>query len=610
MSGYVNVDEKEYKKIVAERDKYQKLWNDSLKESQKNTETKTLNSFNAFSLSLDQINDTVKTTMQGMSSALMTPFDGDFQNQLDEYATSIQSSFGLSKARMEEFKNTIADVGPELTKMGMTESEFAGTVEKAMSGLGTSASLGKEAIVELAAASKVSGEDITTLASEFRKVGVSVYDVGDRMKEVTDYARSVGVSVKAVSEGVVKNLDKMNLYNFEGGVKGLAKMAATSERLGLSMDTVFQQADKLMNPEGAIEMSAALQRLGVTSSGLLDPLRAMDLAQNDPEQLQKEMVNLGKEFTRFNEKTGQMEILPGAKRRMKEVADAAGMSAKEFGAMALKASDFDMKLKQIKMPSIVGDQETKELIASMAQMKDGVATVKVRDDETGKITEKKVEELTPDDIKDLQKATQDSSKSIEEIAVDQLGVSKQIFNYLESGKVATKFASATAPTISKFYGVVSSSYKDIAKGFSKTVGSTEDMRKSLEGVYKPIENVGTSILRGDGEGATNAASQILPAVNDLIKDVSARYETALNETTQSVINRVDKTYMQPTTSNETKTVNVNWNITGDPNITKNINEDTVSRMVDKYTASPDGRIVINNNLSNKNAPSAAVGSKN
>ena len=232
---------------------------------------------------------------------------------------------------MDEFKNTIADVAPELTKMGMTETEFASTIKEAMDGLGTSASLGKEAIVELAAASKVSKQDVSVLASEFRKVGVSVYDVGDRMKEVTDYARSVGVSVKAVSEGVVTNLDKMNLYNFEGGIKGLAKMAATSERLGLSMQTVFNQADKIMNPEGAIEMSAALQRLGVTSSGLLDPLRAMDLAKNDPEQLQKEMVNLGKEFTRFNEKTGQMEILPGAKRRLKEVGEAAGMTAKEFG---------------------------------------------------------------------------------------------------------------------------------------------------------------------------------------------------------------------------------------------------------------------------------------
>ena len=610
MAGYVQIDEKELKKLREDNEKYEKQWNKSLKDSEKKTEEKTLNSFNAFAVSLEQINGTVQTTIDDMGKALTTPFNADFQNQLDEYATSIQSSFGLSKARMDEFKNTIADVAPELTKMGMTETEFASTIKEAMDGLGTSASLGKEAIVELAAASKVSKQDVSVLASEFRKVGVSVYDVGDRMKEVTDYARSVGVSVKAVSEGVVTNLDKMNLYNFEGGIKGLAKMAATSERLGLSMQTVFNQADKIMNPEGAIEMSAALQRLGVTSSGLLDPLRAMDLAQNDPEQLQKEMVNLGKEFTRFNEKTGQMEILPGAKRRLKEVGEAAGMTAKEFGEMALKSADFDMKLKQIKMPSIVGDQETKELIASMAQMKDGVATVKVRDDETGKITEKKVEDLTPDDIKDLQKATQDSSKSIEEIAVDQLGVSKQIFNFLESGKVATKFASATAPTISKFYGVVSSSYKDIAKGFSKSVGSTEDMRKSLEGIYKPMEDVGTGVLRGDAEGVTNAASQLFPAVESLINDVSARYDAALSETTQSVLSRVDKAYLQPPTVNETKTVNVNWNITGDPNVTKNIDQATFNRMLDTSTSSPDGRIAINNNLTNKTAPSAAVGSKN
>jgi len=606
MAGYIQVDEKEYKKLLEDKEKYEKLWNKSLKESQKNTETETLKSFNAFSLSLKQIEDETVKIGNSMKKAIMTPLDTGFQNQLDEYATSIQSSFGLSKARMDEFKNTIADVAPELTKMGMTETQFASTIKEAMDGLGTSASLGKEAIVELAAASELSKQDVSVLASEFRKVGVSVYDVGDRMKEVVDYARSVGVSVKAVSEGVVTNLDKMNLYNFEGGIKGLAKMAATSERLGLSMQTVFNQADKIMNPEGAIEMSAALQRLGVTSSGLLDPLRAMDLAQNDPEQLQKEMVNLGKEFTRFNEKTGQMEILPGAKRRLREVADAAGMTAKEFSEMALKSADFDMKLKQIKMPSIVGDQETKELIASMAQMKDGVATVKVRDDETGKITEKKVEDLTPDDIKDLQKATQDSSKSIEEIAVDQLGVSKQIFNFLESGKVATKFASATAPTISKFYGVVSSSYKDIAKGFSKSVGSTEDMRKSLEGIYKPMEDVGTSVLRGDAEGVTNAASQILPAVESLIKDVSVRYETALSETTQSLLSRVDKAYLQPPTVNETKTVNVNVKVEGDANTAK-MDKEQITRVLIESVNDPNTQTALG--LEGKNQLSAATGKK-
>jgi hypothetical protein len=217
-----------------------------------------------------------------------------------------------------------------------------------------------------------------------------------------------------------------------------------------------------------------------------------------------------------------------------------------------------------------------------------------------------LKDLTPDDIKDLQKATQDSSKSIEEIAVDQLGVSKQIFNLLESGKVATKFASATAPTISKFYGVVSSSYKDIAKGFSKTVGSTEDMRKSLEGIYKPMEDVGTGVLRGDAEGVTNAASQLFPAVESLINDVSARYDTALSETTQSILSRVDKAYLQPPTVNETKTVNVNVKVEGDANTAK-MDKEQITRVMIESVNDPNTQTALG--LEGKNQLSAATGKK-
>jgi len=39
-------------------------------------------------------------------------------------------------------------------------------------------------------------------------------------------------------------------------------------------------------------MSAALQRLGVTQSELLDPLRLMDLSINDPGELQNQLVQM------------------------------------------------------------------------------------------------------------------------------------------------------------------------------------------------------------------------------------------------------------------------------------------------------------------------------
>lgn len=543
-------------------------WMTQMGQKVKEITTSTSEDFNAFTLDMKKLMGETNNTFAALTKAL-NPLDSQAFADMDRYATSVQKSFGLAKNRMDEFKNTIADAGPELIKMGMEEEEVAQNLQSIMAEMGTTASLNKEAVVELSAAAKVTGQDVGKLAREFRGVGISVYDVGDEMKKVTDYARSVGVSVKAVSQGVVDNLTKINTFNFENGVEGLAKMAATSERLGVSMDKVFQTAEDLLSPEKAIDMSAALQRLGVTSSGLLDPLRAMDMAQNDPEALQKEMVKLGQEFTRFNEKTGKMEILPGAKRRMREVAQAVGMSAEEFSKMALKSADFEMKLKQIKMPDIVGgNQETKELIASMAQMKDGVATIKVKDEETGKITEKKVEELTPDDIKSLQKANEESSKSIEELAQNQLDETTQIKKLLESGVVATKFAKATSPTLTKFYGQVSSAYKNIAKSTADVIGNTEQQRKLQESIYKPAENIVQGKLQGDQEMMNRGREDLEKNFFSQLGDFETRFKNTVNDTQSKIMSDFSTAYSKPVKV-EAKTdsnINVGLNVTGINNL--------------------------------------------
>jgi hypothetical protein len=613
MAGYISVDEKEYKDLVKSRDSYKsevERLNTEMKTMSQKMNQRAAGEFNAFTLNVGAVTQKINDTAETMVSAMMTPYDSTVLTQLDEYATEVQSAFGLSKARADEFKNTIADIGPELTKLGYTETEFAGVLTETMKGLGTSASLGQEALVELAATSKVVGKDVETLTSKFREVGVSVYDVGDEMKGVVDYARSVGVSVKAVSDGVVTNLEKMNIYNFDNGIKGLAKMAATSERLGLSMDTVFRQADKIMDPEGAIEMSAALQRLGVTSSGLLDPLRAMDMAQNDPEALQKEMVNLGKEFTTFNEKTGKMEILPGAKRRLKEVAEAAGMTREEFSKMALKSADFEMKLKQIKMPSIAGDQETKELIASMAQMKDGVATVQVKDVKTGIIGEKKVEELTADDIKSLQQANEDASKSIEEISMSQLTTQDQILNYIKSGEIATKFGQATAPTIQKLGNVVSSSYRDVAKGFSEGVGGTKGIRSTAESIYAPAERVVKGLVNQDPESTMKALTEIGQNFVKVGENFTNKTEITLNKISTDVLGNIEKAYGKSSQVSETKNINVNVKVEANANAKDMVDSSQITQQVINAMTDPTNSTSMTNNLTGKNQPSAATGSKN
>ena len=565
---------------------------------------------NAYTLNVGAISAKIDEQFQGLLKAI-NPLDTDIFAELETYANSVQTAFGLSKERVDEFKTTIADAAPELAKLGIKDSEISTNLVSIMQGLGGAASVSKEAIVELSAAAKLTGQDVGNLTSNFRDVGISVYDVGEQMKTVTEVARSAGVSVNAVSGKIMTNLEKMNIYNFENGVKGLAKMAAQAERLGMNMAETFKVAEKVMNPEGAIDMSAALQRLGVTSSGLLDPLRAMDMSQNDPEQFQKEMVNLGKEFTRFNEKTGQTEILPGAKRRMREVAEAVGMTAEEFSKMAIKSSDFEMKLKQIKMPSLaVDDDETKEMIATMAQMKDGVATIQVRDKETGITTEKKVEELTPEDIENLKKANEDSSKTIEELAFNQLDVTTQIKNLLSTGEVAAKFAKATTPTLSKFYGLVADSKLEIAKASDNIFGSTEDMRTAMGDLTKPIEGIIKGKITGDDKMVNAEIGNLETNIFKTLGEFTGKFKTEVNSVQEKLIENVKTAYSEPikfegkTDSN----LNLNLNLKSDVN-GMNFSPEQVEKIKLAMLNDPNFANKLNKVLEN-NLVSASTGGKN
>jgi hypothetical protein len=322
----------------------------------------------------------------------------------------------------------------------------------------------------------------------FRDVGVSVAGIGPKMREVTRIAQQAGVTVKAVSDAVVSNLDKMNLYNFEGGIKGLAKMAAQASRLGISMDGVFGVVDKVFNPEGAINMAAALQRLGVTTSDLLDPLRLMDLSQNDPTELQNQMVNMTKEFVRFNKETKSFEILPGAKRRLNEIGAAMGYNNGELQKMAINAANFDAKLQQIRMPNIPINEETRNLIATMAQMNEnGIAEVRVAQVDaqgnlTGEYDTVAAQNLTQQQIERLQKQQLSEGATMSDIAKDQLDELRKLNTRINEFVMAQRYGTASS---NLFSGTYVKTLRGFTNDFEQTpfgkepAGNSETYRKGV-----------------------------------------------------------------------------------------------------------------------------------
>jgi len=422
-------------------------------------------------ISLDKITDIVNTTLKnpldGVSLTIATINEQigtgllTALTNLDSEASKLVKTFGISKQRAGELTQTVADAIPKFVGMGLKVGDVAETLQGLGETMNVNIMLNADSLASFAATAEVTKVKQSELAEKFRDVGVSIASIEPKMLDVVKIARQAGVTVQAVSAGVVTNLDKMNLYNFEGGIKGLAKMAAQASRLGVDMSAIFTVVDKVFNPEGAIEFAASLQRLGVTSSQLLDPLRLMDLAQNDPTELQNQIVNMTKEFTRFNKENNQIEILPGAKRRIDEIGKAMNLPAGELQKMAVNAGMFEMKLKQIKFPTDIATKGDRELIATMAQIgKDGIAKVRIeetrigkdgKEEGTGEYIDKLVSELSTDDVAKLAQQQKSNDASMEEIAKDQLTYLKRIESSMNTFVSAAKYGIASSNTLQGGY---------------------------------------------------------------------------------------------------------------------------------------------------------------
>ena len=532
---------------------------------------------NEMKASFSFITDTFKNVGQQLVSIINPIEIFKTQINLDKEASRLVRAFGVSKDKAGELTQTLTDAIPGFIAFGGSVGDAGQTIKTLAESFDTNMSIAGDTLVSFAATAKVTGVEQGKLATSFRDVGVSLGDIDDRMLKVVETARNAGITTKAVSDLVTSNLDKMNLYNFNNGVVGLAKMAAQASRLGIDMNSIFSTVDKVFNPEGAIELSSALQRLGVTTSDLLDPLRLMDLAQNDPTELQNQIVNMTKEFVKFNTANNQFEILPGAKRRLNEIGAAFGYSNGQLQKMAINAANFDYKLKQLKFPSDLASKEDKEFLATISQIGEkgskfeGRAFVQVEQRDatgegTGRYISKALEDLSTEDVKQLKKQT-DIQGSMEDIARNQLDYVKRIESNLNSMLAAAKYGVATSPTLQGLFqntmqGAVNMTdiaatkplnetkfYRENTDDFIKAAGQIISalVPGSVVSTFEDLKNSFENMLKGiDFGGIFNSIKSIMPKNITTASNVNT---SNVNMATNNVnnVNQNDITFTKPLT---------------------------------------------------------------
>jgi hypothetical protein len=471
-----------------------------------------------------------KDIIDSFGDALVSNFSvgavGKVVAELDKGASLLLKQFGVGQEMSQALRASMADAVSSVRALGGDISDVYKTQEDAAKALQRNVILAADVNKDLFATSKVTDKTVSDLVGKFKDAGYGAGQIAKEMKNVVDIAAQSGVNARDVSDKVLSNMDALNKYNFEGGVSGLAKMAAQASMLRIDMKTTLGFADKMFDPEKAIEMAASMQRLGVAQSSLLDPLKLMDLAQNDPAELQNQIAEMGKSFVQLNEK-GQFEIMPGAKRQMREIEQAMGLPAGELAKMSLASAELEDKMSKIRFPDLDIDEDKQKMIANMAEMgKDGKYEVQV-EDENGKMMTKAIEDLNEKDVAYLEKVASTAPKTMEDLAKSQLTALESIEADIKS--IADKSGLAIART--KTTGKVLDTSRQISSGIQKTLSPKQLDTKNLASSIDDGIDRNLDILKRLSEGEitkTQAASELKESLSKLSTFIDDTFRTSIS----------------------------------------------------------------------------------
>lgn len=441
---------------------------------------------------------------------------------IDEKAFNIAKTFGVGKESVLGLKNAMAAARDGVVLLGGDMDTIVKTQQEAAAATGRNITLNADAQKELFAANKVTGLAVSSIVSGFKDVGISALDAGKKVGEVVNAARQAGVSAQAVSKMAFENMKNMNMYNFKDGVEGLSRMAAHATSMRIDMKDILNIAEKAFNPEGAIKMAAELQRLGVTQSELLDPLNLMNMAENDPEELQKQIAQMSKQFVQLN-KDGQFEILPGAKRQMREIEKSLGMGQGTLSKMALASAEVEEKMKRIKFPDFVSEDQ-KKYLANIAEMKDGKMMIEVNG-ESMELDKAIAKAGNQEGIKELLKATE--KKDIVELAEDQLSVLDDINIGINYPKGKTAVAASTTKTGEKFVRGIGKTTKEMGVKAGDVLGTTKEMSQWMKTNIDPLGEKLSKLDFTNLKDLDTAANLLSKEFEKLIK--STETQNKLNE---------------------------------------------------------------------------------
>lgn len=380
-------------------------------------------------------------------TALSKPFE-EIGKQLElesQLRTDINEKTGLAGDLSKAYRDTILDSLPAVTRLGYGISDLTDFQETLMNKSGRFNLVSRETLeksAETARAFVGDMGDMAELMGSFEQVGIGATKTISDINKLGKGSLELGLNARQTVKDIKDNVGKLNEYGFKNGIQGLAEMSRKAKEFRMDMGEVFKIADKVMSPEGAIDLAANLQVLGGAIGDFADPLKMMYDATNNVEGLQDALIGAAGSLATYNSEQGRFEITGVNLRRAKEMASQLGISYQELAKGAIASQERMMASSALMAKGLDLPEKDKEFITNLSRMEDGKMVISIPESLSDKFlgkTQLTLDELTKEQIDVLQENKKAFEKmSPEDIARDQFEAVKNIQQDLNAYLIAQR----------------------------------------------------------------------------------------------------------------------------------------------------------------------------
>ena len=443
--------------------------------------------------------------------------------------TEINEGLGITGELSRSFRDTLIESTPAAAELGYD----IGNITDMMTSLSEKTSqfslISSNTLDQSFKTSRAFGMTLPQLSEafgEFEKVGYGAADTLDKINSAGLKSASLGLNSKKTTQDLKLNIEKLNEFGFKNGIDGLNRMVQKAAEFRMNMAETFKVAEKVMNPESAIELTANMQMLGGAIGDLNDPLKLMYMATNNVEGLQDALHGAAAGLATYNTEQKRFEITGANLRRAQEMAKTLGVDYKEFAKGAIAAQERIIANDVLLSKGFDIDDKDKEFLTNLSSMKDGemqiVVPKSLSDDiknqlGVGKDNEIKLSELTSTQV-DILKKYQDQleGKTAEQMANEMLSETKKMSNNLEA--MAKSFAIRGKKEMFGKEG-------ELLDGKERLIPGMGPILKEL----KELREDGLSVSKDPGK-----VGAILKPALDEIKNMTAELDGYLTVTNQTM----------------------------------------------------------------------------